>query len=100
MCFERAGDRHWEIYAKAAGLKAAAGRTYELNPEEASSILRQAAELFESINVYRKAADCFYELKEYDRAGLPLCCEYYMLPFILDICFYLCCINLKGFDVV
>ncbi|XP_010672055.2 uncharacterized protein LOC104888712 isoform X2 [Beta vulgaris subsp. vulgaris] len=70
MCFERAGDRHWEIYAKAAGLKAAAGRTYELNPEEASSILRQAAELFESINVYRKAADCFYELKEYDRAGI------------------------------
>ncbi|KAL2892258.1 TPR and ankyrin repeat-containing protein 1 [Bienertia sinuspersici] len=69
MCFERAGDRHWEIYAKAAGLKAAAGRTCDLNPEEASRILRQAAELFESISVYRKAADCFFELKEYDRAG-------------------------------
>uniref|UniRef100_A0A803KZ70 UvrD-like helicase ATP-binding domain-containing protein n=2 Tax=Chenopodium quinoa TaxID=63459 RepID=A0A803KZ70_CHEQI len=70
MCFERAGDRHWETYAKAAGLKAAADRTYLLNPEEASTILRQAAELFESINVYQKAADCFYELKEYDRAGI------------------------------
>ncbi|KNA11547.1 hypothetical protein SOVF_134110 [Spinacia oleracea] len=69
MCFERAGDRHWETYAKAAGLKASADRTFDLNPEEASSILRQAAELFESINVYQKAADCFYELKEYDRAG-------------------------------
>ena len=71
MCFERAGDRHWEIYAKAAGLKASADRNLFLNPEEATSILRQAAELFESINVSRKAADCFYELKEYDRAGTP-----------------------------
>ncbi|CAO2835088.1 unnamed protein product [Amaranthus hypochondriacus] len=69
MCFERAGDRHWEIYAKAAGLKASADRNLFLNPEEATSILRQAAELFESINVSRKAADCFYELKDYDRAG-------------------------------
>lgn len=76
MCFERAGDRHWETYAKAAGLKASADRTFDLNPEEASSILRQAAVLFESINVYQKAADCFYELKEYDRAGMPLSLGY------------------------
>ncbi|KAK9757967.1 hypothetical protein RND81_01G197400 [Saponaria officinalis] len=69
MCFERAGDKHWEILAKALGLKASACRMNDLNPDEASNILRQAAELFESINVYAKAADCYFELKDYSKAG-------------------------------
>ncbi|KAL9228933.1 hypothetical protein vseg_004459 [Gypsophila vaccaria] len=69
MCFERAGDKHWETLAKALGLKASAGRMNELNPEEAASILRQAGELFESINIYAKAADCYFELKDYNKAG-------------------------------
>ncbi|KAL9228934.1 hypothetical protein vseg_004460 [Gypsophila vaccaria] len=69
MCFERAGDKHWEILAKALGLKASAVRMNELNPDEAANILRQAGELFESINVYAKAADCYFELKDYSKAG-------------------------------
>ncbi|KAK9757968.1 hypothetical protein RND81_01G197500 [Saponaria officinalis] len=69
MCFERAGDKHWETLAKALGLKASAGRMNDVNPEEASNILRQAAELFESINIYAKAADCYFDLKNYNKAG-------------------------------
>ncbi|XP_074273010.1 uncharacterized protein LOC141596685 [Silene latifolia] len=69
MCFERAGDKHWETLAKALGLKASATRMNELNPEEASNILRQAGELFESISVYWRAAECYFELKEFYKAG-------------------------------
>ncbi|KAH9622148.1 hypothetical protein KSS87_022821 [Heliosperma pusillum] len=69
MCFERAGDKHWETLAKALGLKASATRMNELNPEEASNILRQAGELFESICVYGKAAECYFELKDFYKAG-------------------------------
>ncbi|XP_074273009.1 uncharacterized protein LOC141596682 [Silene latifolia] len=69
MCFERAGDKHLETLAKALGLKASATRLNELNPKEASNILKQAAKLFESISLYGKAADCYFELKDFHKAG-------------------------------
>ena len=69
MCFERAGDEYGEKLAKAAGLKAAADRMHASNPETASIALRQAAEIFESIAKAECAAECFYMLKEYERAG-------------------------------
>ncbi|KAH9618695.1 hypothetical protein KSS87_006974, partial [Heliosperma pusillum] len=69
MCFERAGDKHWETLSRAKGLKALASRTDEVDPEAASSMLRRAGELFESINLSVKAADCYYELKDYKKAG-------------------------------
>ena len=69
MCFERAGDKHWETFAKAAGMESSAARAQ--NHEEAFKILRQAGELFESINEHKRAADCYYESKNYDKAGMP-----------------------------
>jgi hypothetical protein len=38
----------------------------------ASVARRQAAEIFESIGKAEYAAECFYMLKEYDRAGMLL----------------------------
>ncbi|KAG6766040.1 hypothetical protein POTOM_030105 [Populus tomentosa] len=69
MCFERAGDEHGEKLSKASGLRAAADRMHSSNPEMASVPRRQAAEIFESIGKAEYAAECFYMLKEYDRAG-------------------------------
>ncbi|WCJ17628.1 P-loop containing nucleoside triphosphate hydrolases superfamily protein [Euphorbia peplus] len=69
MCFERAGDEYGEKLAKAAGLKAAADKMHGSNPEMASIARRQAAEIFESIGKDEYAAECFFLLKEYERAG-------------------------------
>ncbi|PON39575.1 ATP-dependent DNA helicase PcrA [Parasponia andersonii] len=69
MCFERACDTFWERMSKAAGLKAMAVRMRFSNPEEANSILREAAEIFEAIDKADSAARCFFELGEYERAG-------------------------------
>ncbi|XP_062113026.1 uncharacterized protein LOC133824169 isoform X1 [Humulus lupulus] len=70
MCFERACDTYWERLSKAAGLKAMADRMRISNPEEAKSILREAAEIFEAIGKADSAARCFSDLGEYERAGL------------------------------
>ncbi|XP_065871329.1 uncharacterized protein [Euphorbia lathyris] len=69
MCFERAGDEYGEKLAKAAGLRAAADKMHASNPETASIARRQAAEIFESIGKNEYAAECFFLLKEYERAG-------------------------------
>ncbi|XP_048231885.1 uncharacterized protein LOC8275336 isoform X1 [Ricinus communis] len=69
MCFERAGDAYGEKLAKAAGLKAAADKMHVSNPDTASIARRQAAEIFESIGKADYAAECFYMLNEYERAG-------------------------------
>ncbi|CAB4265332.1 unnamed protein product [Prunus armeniaca] len=69
MCFERAGDTYWERRSKAAGLKAMADRMRTSNPEEANSILREAAEIFDAIGKADSAARCFSDLGEYERAA-------------------------------
>ncbi|KAA8532347.1 hypothetical protein F0562_032398 [Nyssa sinensis] len=69
MCFERAGDTMWEKRAKASGLKAAAGRMHASNPEMAFTVLKEAAEIFDSIGRAESAAECFCDLGEYKRAG-------------------------------
>ncbi|KAM6567390.1 hypothetical protein CsatA_026518 [Cannabis sativa] len=69
MCFERAGDTYWERLSKASGLKAMADRTRIANPDEANSILREAAEIFEAIGKVDSSARCFSDLGEYERAG-------------------------------
>ncbi|KAF2298180.1 hypothetical protein GH714_016812 [Hevea brasiliensis] len=69
MCFERAGDIYGEKVAKAAGLKATADRVHRSNPEKASIARRQAAEIYESIGKAEHAAECFYMLRKYKRAG-------------------------------
>ncbi|KAK2383849.1 P-loop containing nucleoside triphosphate hydrolase superfamily protein [Trifolium repens] len=69
MCFERAGDSYWEKKSKAAGLRAIAHRLHDLNPEDANAVLREAAEIFESIGMAESAAQCFSDLGDYERAG-------------------------------
>ncbi|CAI8617698.1 unnamed protein product [Vicia faba] len=69
MCFERAGDSYWEKKSKAAGLRATANRLQDLNPEDANAILREAAEIFESIGMAESAAQCFSDLGDFERAG-------------------------------
>ncbi|XP_047306378.1 uncharacterized protein LOC124909781 [Impatiens glandulifera] len=68
MCFERAGDLTWESRAKATGLKAAANRLRGSNDELAFTILREAANIFESIG-RSEFAECLFELGEYEKAG-------------------------------
>ncbi|KAJ1399973.1 UvrD-like helicase, ATP-binding domain [Sesbania bispinosa] len=70
MCFERAGDSYWEKKSKAAGLRATANRLRDLNPEDANAILREAAEIFESIGMADSAAQCFSDLGDHERAGV------------------------------
>ncbi|XP_022776512.1 uncharacterized protein LOC111318117 [Durio zibethinus] len=69
MCFERAHDLYGEKLAKAFGLRADADQLHGLNPERASTARRQAAEIFYSIGKAELAADCFYMLMEYEKAG-------------------------------
>ncbi|XVF02939.1 hypothetical protein REPUB_Repub04eG0217800 [Reevesia pubescens] len=69
ICFERAHDTYGEKLAKAYGLRAEADRLHGLNPEMASTARRQAAEIFDSIGKAELAADCFFMLKEYEKAG-------------------------------
>ncbi|CAI9770919.1 unnamed protein product [Fraxinus pennsylvanica] len=68
MCFERAGEPTWEKRAKAAGLRASADHMRGSNPNEARIMLREAAELFYSVGKTDSAAECFFDLEEYERA--------------------------------
>ena len=69
MCFERAGDSYWERKSKAAGLKSNANRLRDLNPEDAMATLREAAAIFEGIGMNDSAAECFFDLGDFERAG-------------------------------
>ncbi|KAK2997943.1 hypothetical protein RJ639_026642, partial [Escallonia herrerae] len=69
MCFERAGDAYWEKMAKASGLRAAAARTRAPNSDMWCSYLKEAAEIFYSIDVFEASAQCYFEINEYRRAG-------------------------------
>ncbi|KAA8532336.1 hypothetical protein F0562_032409 [Nyssa sinensis] len=68
MCFERARDRYWERWAKAAELRVTADCMHGPNPERLR-ILLEAAEIFDSIGKAELAAQCFFESEEYERAG-------------------------------
>lgn len=48
-CFEKAKDTNWEQVSKATGLKVKADHICSSNPQEANAILREAAEMFETI---------------------------------------------------
>ncbi|KAF4361253.1 hypothetical protein F8388_001142 [Cannabis sativa] len=89
--FERAGDTYWERLSKAAGLKAMADRMRNTKPDEANSILREAAEYLkllaslisrpdvslilesriylEKCGELRKAAECFSLAGCHERAA-------------------------------
>ncbi|XP_073132837.1 uncharacterized protein [Henckelia pumila] len=70
LCFERAGEATWEKRAKASGLRASADHIRISNPKEARIMIREAAELFDSIGRAASAAECFCDLEEYERAGI------------------------------
>ncbi|KAK3421370.1 hypothetical protein EUGRSUZ_G02028 [Eucalyptus grandis] len=69
MCFERARYTYGEKLAKASAFKADADLKHISNPQEASDLRRQAAEIYETIGMADSAAECFYMLKEYEMAG-------------------------------
>ncbi|XP_010068664.3 uncharacterized protein LOC104453580 [Eucalyptus grandis] len=69
MCFERARYTYGEKLAKASAFKADADLKHVSNPQEASDLRRQAAEIYETIGMADSAAECFYMLKEYEMAG-------------------------------
>ncbi|KAL0005033.1 hypothetical protein SO802_012594 [Lithocarpus litseifolius] len=69
MCFERAGERYWEKWAMAAGLRAAANHMSCSNSQLMHINLMKAAETFDSIGKSELSAQCYYEAKEYERAG-------------------------------
>ncbi|KAI3734275.1 hypothetical protein L6452_13740 [Arctium lappa] len=64
MCFERAGDKMWEILARASGIRTRAEQMQGTNPEAASGYLREAAAMFESIGKLEPAASCYSDAAE------------------------------------
>jgi len=69
-CFERARYTYGGRLAKASAFKADADLKHVSNPQEASDLRRQAAEIYETIGMADSAAECFYILKEYEIAGI------------------------------
>ncbi|KGN50541.2 hypothetical protein Csa_018847 [Cucumis sativus] len=70
MCFERAEDDYWEKRSKASGLRAFAEHIHKANPVEANSILREAAVIYEAIGKADSAAQCLFDIGEFERAGV------------------------------
>lgn len=70
MCFGKAGEEKLEKMSKASGLRAAADNVRGSNSEEAAIMLREAAEIFDSIDRAELAAECFYYLRDFERAGI------------------------------
>ncbi|GJV79969.1 UvrD-like helicase, ATP-binding domain, P-loop containing nucleoside triphosphate hydrolase [Tanacetum coccineum] len=58
-----------EKLAKACGLRASADQIRGTHPESYFGYLRKAAGMFESIGKLESAASCYYDLREYERAG-------------------------------
>ncbi|KAL2487579.1 uncharacterized protein Fot_40871 [Forsythia ovata] len=69
MCFERAGEPMLKRWAMAASLRTDSDRISGSDPKAARKMLREAAEMFYSLGKSDSAAECFYDLKEYERAG-------------------------------
>lgn len=72
LCFERAEDRLRKEWTRAASLRATAGSLNASNPQMACNLLREAAEIYISMDHAEAAAKCFLELKEYKTAGTLL----------------------------
>eukprot|EP00261_Vitis_vinifera_P024442 XP_010656729.2 PREDICTED: uncharacterized protein LOC104880753 [Vitis vinifera] len=69
MCFEKAGDTYNEKFVRAANLQALANSISSSSPQIAKNYLNEAADLFEGIGKAEYAAKCFFEMKNYERAG-------------------------------
>ncbi|KAH6770323.1 hypothetical protein C2S52_015126 [Perilla frutescens var. hirtella] len=62
LCFEKAGEEAWEKRVKASRLRAAADCLRDSSSKEANIKLREAAEIFDSINCVESAVKCFCDL--------------------------------------
>lgn len=69
LCFERAEDRLRREWTRAASLRATAGILDGSNPQMACNVLRDAAEIYISVDRAEAAAKCFIELREYKTAA-------------------------------
>ncbi|KAF3432417.1 hypothetical protein FNV43_RR27157 [Rhamnella rubrinervis] len=69
MCFQKAGNTFYEKWVEATSLVAAGRRISGSNSKMAHVYLKKAAELFDSIGKYEPAAQCYYDLNEYEKAG-------------------------------
>ncbi|GFQ02831.1 hypothetical protein PHJA_002427000 [Phtheirospermum japonicum] len=61
--------KHGKKRAKASGLRSSADTLRVSNPEEARVMLREDAEIFDSIGRSDSAAECFCDLGKYERAA-------------------------------
>ncbi|XP_057251294.1 uncharacterized protein LOC130589375 [Beta vulgaris subsp. vulgaris] len=69
LCFEHAGDFYWNSFARASHLKAEADNLQGWRLELSLEMFREAAKIFESIRNINKAADCYFDAGDYERAG-------------------------------
>jgi tetratricopeptide (TPR) repeat protein len=69
MCFNRAGDKHRESWAKAASLRRSAKFMLDSNSKTAYDLINKAADIYTSIGRFNSAAQCFIESKQYEKAG-------------------------------
>ncbi|XP_043810300.1 uncharacterized protein LOC110608878 isoform X1 [Manihot esculenta] len=70
FCFEKAGESYLEKWAMAAGHVSTADQMRDSNPKMADNHLTEAAHIYESIGKNESAAQCFFELHEYEKAGI------------------------------
>ncbi|KAJ9145900.1 hypothetical protein P3X46_028228 [Hevea brasiliensis] len=70
FCFEKAGESYLEKWAVAAGSVSTADQMRDSNPKMADIHLTEAAHIYESIGKNESAALCFFELREYEKAGI------------------------------
>lgn len=69
QCFERARDFYWEKFARASDLKETANNWRGLRLDKSLEMLREAAEIFESIKNIKKAIECYIDAEDYQKAG-------------------------------
>ena len=79
LCFEKAGDMYNEKFARAASLQALAISISSSSPQMAKNYLSEAADMFEGIGKAEYAANCFFEMRSYERAGI---CFFFFFSFL------------------
>ena len=70
MCFEKAADTYNEKFARAADLQAFGKSISSSSLQIARTYLSEAAEIFEAIGKAEYAAKCFFEMQNYEKAGI------------------------------
>ncbi|XP_074280809.1 uncharacterized protein LOC141605808 isoform X2 [Silene latifolia] len=68
QCFTRAGEKDWETYTRASELKEAAQNVRSLSVDKSLKMLEEAAQLFESIANRKKAAECYFDAEDFEKA--------------------------------